>query len=64
MGVNDVQPFVSSDLDDLVRQRQQVLRLTKQWIGRRLYPMERQPWLVVAEPEGRVAAHEMHAVAA
>ena len=34
MGVNDVQPFVSSDLDDLVRQRQQVLRLTKQRIAR------------------------------
>ena len=40
--VDDVEPLASSDLDDLVRERQDVLRLAKERIVRRLDAVERQ----------------------
>ena len=62
--VNDVEPLARGHLDDLVRERQQILRLAEQRIARRLDAMERQARLVVAEPNGRVAAQDVDAVAA
>src|SRR3989442_1708838 len=62
--VDDVEPLVARDLHDLRRQRQQILRLAEQGIRRRLDAMERQPRLIVAEPERRVAAEDVHAMAA
>ena len=52
--VDDVEMLVARHLDDLVRQRQQVLRLAEQRIGRRLDAVERQAGLVVAQAERRV----------
>ncbi len=62
--VNDVQLLVAGDLDDLVRQREQVLRLAEQRIARRFDAMKRQPGLVDAEPHGRVAAEHVNLVSA
>ena len=62
--VDDVELLVARHLHDLVGQRQQVLRLAEQRIARRLDPVERQARLVVAEPERRVAAEDVHVVSA
>ena len=47
--VHDVELLVARHLHDLGGQRQQILRLAKQRIARRLDAVERQPGLVVAQ---------------
>ncbi len=64
MRVHDVERELARELHDLVRERQQVLRLAKQRVGRRVDAMEREARLVVAEAERRLRADEMHLVAA
>ena len=48
------------DLHDPVGQRQQILRLTEQRIGRRQHLVERQPLLELAQAERRFRADEVH----
>ena len=62
--VHDVERELARELHDLVRERQQVLRLAKQRIGRRVDAMEREPGFVVAEAERRLGADQMHLMAA
>ena len=62
--VHDVERELARELHDLVRERQQVLRLAKQRIGRRMDAMEREPRFVVAEAERRLRADQMHLMAA
>ena len=64
MRVHDVERELARELHDLVRERQQVLGLAKQRIGRRVDAMEREARLVVAEPKRRLRADQMHLVAA
>ena len=62
--VDDVEVVLARHLHDPVGERQQVLRLAKQRIGRRQHLMERQPGLELAEPERRLGADEVHLVPA
>ena len=64
MRVNDVEIFLPRDLDDLRRQREDVLRLTKKRIAGRLDAMERQVRLIVTETKGRLAAQDVDTVSA
>ena len=57
--VDDVERLRASDLDDLVGQRQQVLRLAEERVRRRLDAMKGQPGLV-AQPERRFTADDVH----
>jgi len=57
--VDDVEPLVARHLDDLVRERQQVLRLAEQRVVGRLDAMERQARLVVGQAERRLAAEHV-----
>ena len=59
-----IELLVARDLHDLVRQRQDVLRLPKERIARRLDAMERQARLEFTQPEWRIAAQNVHVVAA
>ena len=59
--VHDVEPLVARHLNDLVGERQQVLRLAEQRIARRLDAVERQARLIVAEPDRHVAAEDVDA---
>ena len=62
--VDDVELLVARDLNDLVGERQEVLRFAEQRIRRRFDPVEEQPRLIVAEPGGHVAAQDVDAMAA
>src|SRR6185503_18422237 len=62
--VDDVEAELARNLDDLVRQRQQVLRLPEERIGRRQHLVKRQPRLELAEPERRLRADEVDLVTA
>ena len=62
--VDDVEPFFPRNLDDFVRERQQILRLSEQWIAGRFHTMERQARLIVSEAKRRVAAQNMNPVTA
>ena len=64
MRVHDIEVLVPRHLDDLVRQRQHVLRLAEQRVRGRLDAMKGEPGLVGAEPERRVAAQNVYVVAA
>ena len=52
--MDDIELLGARHLDDLVGQRQQVLRFAEHRVRRRLDAMKRQAGLVVAEPERRV----------
>ena len=62
--VNDVEIRRPRQLDDLRREREQVLRLAEQRVGRRGHPVERHARLVVAQPERLLAADDVNLVAA
>jgi hypothetical protein len=62
--MNDVELRFPRDLHDSVRQREEILRLPEQRVGRRQHLMEEQALLEVAEPEGRLRADEVRLVAA
>ena len=62
--VDDVEAELARHLHDPVGQRQQILRLAKQRIGRRQHLVKRQPRLELAQPERRFRADEVHLVAA
>ena len=62
--VDDLERELARDLHDLVGERQDVLRFAKERIARRVHLMEDEPGLVVAEPERRIGADEVHLVAA
>ena len=62
--VDDVEPAFAADLDDLVGQRQQVLRLAEQRVAGRPHGVEGESRLEVAQPHRRLAADEPHLVAA
>ena len=62
--VHDVEAEIARHLHHLVGDRQQVLRLAEQRIGRRQHLVERQARLIVAEPERRLRADDVHPVAA
>ncbi len=62
--VDDLELLVARDLDDLVGERQEVLRFAEQRIGRRFDPVEEQARLVLAEPGRHVAAQDVDAMAA
>ena len=64
MRMDDVELLVPRHLHNLVRQRQEILRLAEQRVRRRLDTMKRQPRLVVTEAERRVAAQDMNVMAA
>ena len=57
--VDDVEPLLARNLDDLVREREQVLRLSEQRIAGRFHTMKRQAGLIVTEAKRRVAAQKM-----
>ena len=62
--VDDVEGELARQLDDLVRQRQQVLRLAEQRIASACGRGETPARLVIAETERRLGADEVHLVAA
>ena len=62
--VDDLQRELARHLHDLVGERQDVLRFAKERIARRVDLVEHQPGLIVAEPERRIGADEVHLVAA
>ena len=64
MRVHDVEMLVPRHLHDLVRERQQVLRLAEQRIRRGLDAMKGEPGLEAAEPERRIAAQDVDVVPA
>ena len=64
VGVHDVEVLVARHLHDFVRERQQILRLAEQRIRGRLDAVKREPGLIAAEPERRVAAQNVDVVPA
>ena len=62
--VDDLQRELARHLHDLVGQRQDVLRFAKERIARRVDLVEDEPGLIVAEPERRIRADQVHLVAA
>ena len=60
VGMDDVEPELARDLHDLVRQRQQVLRFSKQRVRWRHHLMKRQAGLELAQTKRRFSADEMH----
>ena len=63
MRVHDVEPELARQLHDLRGERQQVLRLAEQRVARRVHAMKRQPRLVIAQPERRFSADQVHLMA-
>src|SRR5262249_39733318 len=57
--VDDIEPLRARDLDDLVGERQEILRLAEQRIRRRLDAVERQARLIFAQPGRRFAAPDV-----
>ncbi len=64
VGVHDVEAEVARDLDDLVGEREQILRLAEQRVRRRHDLVEREAVLVFTEPEGHLRADHVHLVTA
>src|SRR5687767_13735178 len=63
MRMDDVEPELARDLDDSIREREQVLRLAKERIGRRQHLMEGESRLELTEAERCFRADEMDLVA-
>ncbi len=64
VGMDDVEATLAAYLDELVGERQQVLRLPEQRIAGGADGVERQPRLEVSQPHRRLAADEPDFVAA
>src|SRR6478672_3756110 len=62
--VNHVETEFACDLHNLVRERQQILRFTEEWIRGRQHLMKRQSRLKFAESERRFGADEVNLVTA
>jgi hypothetical protein len=60
MRVDDVEGKLARELHDFIGKRQHVLRLAEQRIGWRLNAVEREASFVLAEPERRLRADQMH----
>ena len=64
VGVDDVELVLAADLDDLVGQRQQILRLPEQAVSRCLNGVEDEPDAKVRHPERHLRADQPDLVAA